>query len=510
MMENNNANGAAYTPPPYPMPERVTYGAKPSIEFTSAEKAFSLIIYPTAFLLFKFTVGETASIVTTAVCILLITAVIIFMRCSNKKFTANSITAAVLLYVFSLVYSITDDSFIKFLDTVFLILLMIYMCYSLGGGLKRIPRFLPSAMVQGAFEYPFNNFEKQPRAAAKATGGGIGKRIAIIILALLLAAPLTLIVAKLLISADENMEIMLDGVMELIFSDSLSVIIWQLVVSIPISFYIFGLMYSSVHRDPNRDMTEEKWQRKLYGSRRISDLALCTAITPVCLMYLMFFISQASYLLSAFVGRLPENFSYAGYARRGFFELLAIALINLVIIIFLNLLAKRAAPTAIKFYSVMISFFTLVVIASALSKMAMYISVYGLTRLRLFTGWFMALCAFVFIFIIIRQFTPKLNLSAAVSVVFTIMFALLVFCRPDYVIAKYDTYMDKSGELQFYDSAYLLELSDDALCVYLEEGCDDGGMTDRRLKERKTEKEESITSRWNLSSILTDMELNKS
>ena len=496
-----NYYGGPYPPPPPPPPAVKTV-------FNSVEKAFSILIFPIAFLLLRFTLYEAPSFVTTAVFMLLTTAMIGFMKRSGKKFTANSILTASAMYIFSAVYSITDDGFLKFLNTVFMLLLSVYFCYSTGSGFKGIPRYLPSVMTQGMFDYPISNMGKQPKAVSQATGGsGIFKRILIIIAALMLTAPLTLIVASLLISADENMAKMLDGLFDFIFSKGIWYTAQQLILSIPLACYIFGMMYSNVHRIAERDASNEKWQRKLLNSRRISDLALCTAATPLCVMYLLFFISQASYLMSAFSGTLPDNFSYAEYARRGFFELLWIALINLAVIIFLNLLAKRNSPAAVKFYSILICFFTLVVIASALSKMVMYISVYGLTRLRLFTGWFMALIALVFIFIIIRQFTPKLNLSAAVSVTFTLMFALLVFARPDFVIAKYNTYMDKNGKLDYYRSDYLLELSDDALCVYLSEGCDDGEKTRDALELRGRMKDDSITSRWNISSILVERQI---
>ena len=114
----------------------------------------------------------------------------------------------------------------------------------------------------------------------------------------------------------------------------------------------------------------------------------------------MFFISQAGYFLSAFTNSLPEGFTYADYARRGFFELFAIALINLGVTCFMSLFSKKAGrekPFALKFYSVMISVFTLILIATAMSKMIMYINRYGLTALRFYTSWFMVLLAMIFV-----------------------------------------------------------------------------------------------------------------
>lgn len=51
----------------------------------------------------------------------------------------------------------------------------------------------------------------------------------------------------------------------------------------------------------------------------------------------------------------------------------------------------------------MLSIFTLILIATAISKMVMYISVYGLTQLRFYTTWFMLLLAVIFVMIIVKQ-----------------------------------------------------------------------------------------------------------
>ena len=55
-------------------------------------------------------------------------------------------------------------------------------------------------------------------------------------------------------------------------------------------------------------------------------------LSVLTVLYLLFSTIQISYL---FVGgfRLPEGYSYSSYAREGFFQLLIVCLINLVIIL---------------------------------------------------------------------------------------------------------------------------------------------------------------------------------
>lgn len=50
------------------------------------------------------------------------------------------------------------------------------------------------------------------------------------------------------------------------------------------------------------------------------------------LIYVLFIGLQVTYLFSAFTGNIPQDFTYAEYARRGFFELCYISLCNLGIL----------------------------------------------------------------------------------------------------------------------------------------------------------------------------------
>ncbi|HCF70927.1 MAG TPA: DUF4173 domain-containing protein, partial [Syntrophomonas sp.] len=63
------------------------------------------------------------------------------------------------------------------------------------------------------------------------------------------------------------------------------------------------------------------------------------------------------------------------YARSGFFELCRIAAINLIVLLAANLLGQKQSrkDKALKIFNSLLAIITLVLIATALSKMAMYI-----------------------------------------------------------------------------------------------------------------------------------------
>ncbi|MBQ1536705.1 MAG: DUF4173 domain-containing protein [Ruminococcus sp.] len=514
--------GAVYTP--YGVPAAA---AKPKkkVEFTPLELGYSFAAFLMAFLLIRYAVCSPTGFVTTAVFIALFTGGLIFMKKSGAKADGRTKLTAGIGYLFSLVYSITANEFIKGLDSVFLCMVFIYLLDRLGAEDRRIPRFLPFVFAKAALERPLSNMELMPSAVSQsAKKTSFGKNVGLAVIGLIAAVIPTLVVGSLLMSADSGVEEMLGRIIVHVFSEDLVAMGIQLILAVPLGCYIFGLLFSAFHRDPQNEVTDDVCEVKLAAARKLHNMVIYAAVTPICLLYTLFFISQTNYLLSAFSGTLPEGFSYSEFARRGFFELLAIALINLGIILLINLIAKQGGknkPAALRVYTLLIGFFTLVVIASALSKMAMYISVYGLTRLRVYTGWFMVLCAFIFLMIMIKQFRSGFAIWRYLTAVFVVMFGLLCFSRPDDIIARYNINMSRAGRLPEYgmDTSerditqnyskngddYLLTLSDDAVAVYLGYGCetaDSSGKEPEKLTDRRNAYRRDPLSMFNISSLI--------
>jgi hypothetical protein len=200
-----------------------------------------------------------------------------------------------------------------------------------------------------------------------------------------------------------------------------------------------------------------------------------SGVTPVCILYVLFFVLQLKYFISAFTGVLPEAYSYAEYARKGFFELSVIAVINLLILLLINFLSKQSGenkPVLLKVYSVLIAVFTILLIATALSKMILYINNYGLTQLRVYTSWFMLLLAVVNVLIILKQFRFTFNFIKYAVITFVLFFGILSFSNVDGNIAKYNIKMYQAGYLNELDVYALCNLSDDALVYVMKEGLD--------------------------------------
>lgn len=119
--------------------------------------------------------------------------------------------------------------------------------------------------------------------------------------------------------------------------------------------------------------------------------------------------------------------------------------------------SKQSA--AIRILNVILSAFTLILIATAVRKMILYIELYGFTRLRVLTSWFMLLLSVIFLFIIIRQFKASFNAVLSSSIAFIIMFTVLCLVNVDARIAELNVSMYRNGTLTTCDIDSFYELS---------------------------------------------------
>lgn len=457
-----------------PLKEDDKIEEKVAKSYTRTESMYAFIIFLLSFGFVRFILYNTSGILSTAVAAGLLTAVTIFLKLSKIRITKFNYIILSSLYLFSIVYSITDNVFIKGLNTVFLIIGTGYLVYSVSNNKNNFERFLPFAIVKASAENPFANFFEEIGALnATVKSTKFGDNIKMIITGLVVTIPLTAVVGALLMSADSGVENMLNGIIKCIASESIWNIIWQTIIAVLLACYLFGMTYSGIHKEKITPVSDEECEKIISDAKLVQNMVVYSAVTPICILYVMFFISQANYFLSAFSGTLPQGYAYSGYARKGFFELFAVTLINFAVILIINLISKNSGknkPLTLKIYNMALCFFTFIMIAVAMSKMIMYISVYGFTRLRFYTMWFMVLIALIFVVIAAREFCKKIQSAKWITSIFTVMFAILCFCRPDALITKCNIMMYESGILEEFDKSLIFSMSDDAVMTAFSNG----------------------------------------
>ncbi|MBR4634924.1 MAG: DUF4173 domain-containing protein [Clostridia bacterium] len=235
-------------------------------------------------------------------------------------------------------------------------------------------------------------------------------------------------------------------------------IILKISFAVPIAALVFSLLLSSEKRMLPGLSTPETAERAGAKLHVLPLLLTALPIIGVLAVYALFFVSQWAYYVSAFTHVLPEGYSAAEYAREGFFNLLVVAVINAVLIVLVSVFTKntgKAGETMRRVLTIALSLATLVLIATAISKMLLYIDRFDLTRQRLIATIFLAFLAIAFVAVIVSQLVRRvkaLPVIIAAGLVILFLFFVLPVNRS---IAKYNVDAYLSGKHKTIDEYYL-------------------------------------------------------
>ena len=274
----------------------------------------------------------------------------------------------------------------------------------------RTSAFLWADLLTALCLMPLQNLPAQYQVLGKRMGKDRkGVLLGHILLGLLLAVPLLLVILPLLSRADPAFEAMLSFFFDWI-TVNLQEVLLRLLFALPVSAFLFGLIYGGFYQDrlDNLRFRGDTLHRTAGKLRQLPNTIVCTALSLLLLFYLLFILLQGEYFFSAFAGIRPEQFSYAEYARRGFFELCQIGALNLCIFTGTNVLAEsdRLHSRLLRIINILLAVVTILLIGCAMSKMVLYISVYHFTIKRIVTMVFMIWMLLVFGLAILWQKKP--------------------------------------------------------------------------------------------------------
>lgn len=438
--------------------------------FPVKDSVFALLTLVSGYFFSKFIIWGQMGVSVTIFFLFCLATTVFYMESSRLRASVPIVLSGVVLCVFSFNFCLSSNGMIKFLDLLFLIAgggYFVFSAFRLSGKIRG--GFLRD-LCDGLFSVPFSNFDACPGAAIQLfSRTKTTKKLKWVLLGVLIAVPVTAIAAALLFSGD----IMFRELFSFSFDDwVLQVLLFavQFLLGIPVAFWFFGLLYGSKNKK-EKSQAVSLYPLSAQQPRKKAPTALVyAALTPLCVLYLLFFFAQAGYFLNAFQNLLPAGFGYAEYARQGFFELCAVAVINLAVIGLAAFFCERKdgrLPKAARVYCIALSVLTLALIASALSKMVMYIDSYGLTAMRIYPSWFMVLLACVFILLIVKMIRPKFCFPRAVVIAFVLLFSVLSFSNIDASIAKYNVQWYEEGKIGWMGSIAVDGLDDSAAAYIL-------------------------------------------
>uniref|UniRef100_UPI0040577186 DUF4153 domain-containing protein n=1 Tax=Acetatifactor sp. TaxID=1872090 RepID=UPI0040577186 len=287
------------------------------------------------------------------------------------------------------------------------------------------------------------------------------------VLGVVMAIPLLVIVIALLSSADAVFRQMTDTFFEKLNFGNIFHVLFRVMFIFFASYLLLAYLCRKVIKEEVKD-------------RRTGEPVLAITITGLLsAIYLLFSGIQIIYL---FLGQmqLPEGYTYAMYAREGFFQLLIVSIMNLVIVLVGMNYFKESK--ILKVILTIMSFCTFIMIVSSAMRMIIYIRYYYLTFLRVFVLWALVVLFLLFAGVIISIYKSNFPLFQYSMVVVTVLYIMLSFSHPDYIIAKvnvanaprdnmtsWDATEDSFflSEEPYHDYRYLSYLSADAAPVLL-------------------------------------------
>lgn len=189
-----------------------------------------------------------------------------------------------------------------------------------------------------------------------------------------------------------------------------------------------------------------------------------TVLASVDALFGGFMAIQAAYFFGGLDTLERTGMTYAEYARRGFFELLAVACLALALLCGLAVLTRRETRgrrRAFEAASAAMIALVLGLLASAFQRMLLYEDAYGFTQLRLYTHSFMVWLAAVLVLFLLALLRSRPRLFTYGGGVAALAYLLaLNIANPDALIVRENVARyQASGSIDTY---YLAGLSADA------------------------------------------------
>jgi len=426
--------------------------------------------------------------------VMFVCAVLIYKIISDKsrRFSVRSILYAVVLLATGSVFLISDNMNIKPIILLFDMIFGLYWLYFTlsENNMEKLDYMIWYDTIKSIFVIPFSYLGKCFGAVVSFFYKKDDKRTVLYFLIGIVAAiiPCAIVIKQLLYDAAFS------SFVDKIFSFKdidrrIYRMIGESILAIPVAFYMFGAIFGASRNLKSEVLSREKCVKNAAAARVVPRLTVYTAITPLIIVYLLFFFTQTAYFTSAFQNLLPGGYTYAEYARSGFFELCRVAVINMLVIAAADNMSRNSdkKPILLKIYNILLSVITLILIVIAQSKIIMYVSEYGLTRLRVYTLWFTVLLFVIFVFIIIKQLNSKINFTRFAFSAFIVLFCILAFTDTDAMIANYNIKAYENNKIDHLDLNMLMtDLSDSALPYILEyyESLPDGSADKAQIRDR--------------------------
>lgn len=275
-------------------------------------------------------------------------------------------------------------------------------------------------------------------------------RVRNVFLGLLLSVPILWLLIVLLSGAD----MLFSDLTIKIFATFFSPTIFVIAIMILFGFFsCYCILCGAAAQTGKKERTGYK-----KGNSAIAE----TVMLLICVVYAVFCGFQFLYLFAGGFFALPDGITFSEYARGGFFQLLAVTIINVALMVMCTTFFEESRLLHILL--TLMTACTYIMIFSAGYRMLLYVDAYKLTFLRLLVLLALVIISLVLLGVIISVYKKNFPLFRYSVAVITICYLGFSLARPDYWIAVY--MIQQKPVLEEEDAFFLLqELSLDAAPV---------------------------------------------
>lgn len=385
----------------------------------------------------------------------------LYLKKSGRRFGRYEKALLILSMIICTGFGRSGDSFVKLVMLLFLFgAVNLALCIGAGQN-RRDPNGAASLLdaPRAFFPLGFGNLGKSfsGLSAGFRQGGQTTRRIGAVGTGLLISIPFLMVMIFLLMRADAAFEALVDLMPE-----------FELEEYLRSAFFGFLLAWVLYSRGVSL-VKAQKAPAPCRSRKGANPLTVNTVLLMVSLVYIAYLLSQLAYFSGGLSGILPEGYTLAQYARRGFFEMAWLCTINLGLLCgSIWLIREEQLPRMTRIAGTFLAAITVFLILTASAKMLLYIGSYGLTRLRVLTEVIMLWLGLTTVLITIRFFRPGFGYMKAVVLTAMILGTLVFWVDVNSVVARYNVRAYQSGKLETVDVSHIATLGNAGIPWLLE------------------------------------------
>ncbi|MDD3341700.1 MAG: DUF4173 domain-containing protein [Bacilli bacterium] len=181
--------------------------------------------------------------------------------------------------------------------------------------------------------------------------------------------------------------------------------------------FLFFVIFINLVKHEDTTMKENKY-------RNIKEETILTVLIIINAVFVLFLLSEISKVTTNFL-KLPAAYTYARYAREGFFQLLFVTVINFSIISYKLYFTEDSKNKWIQRLLLLLIVFSIALICNSYYRMFLYIGSYGFTVLRLQVILFLFMELILFL-LFIRKMYKGLGYKDAVLFISIILTTYII------------------------------------------------------------------------------------